>query len=154
MDKPTHHRTIADLEAKAPPVPPPPGAGVAEIMRHRLKTPQGQALYALRKQTVEPVFGIIKAVMGFRRFSLRGLEKVSTEWTLVCLSYNFKRLFNLIRQAKSSKSPPSPPSTGQISVKSAISALFQPVGRFQRCFGHFISASRNPWRIVFSPTGC
>ena len=49
-----------------------------------------------RKQTVEPVFGIIKEVLGFRRFHLRGISKVDTEWHLVCLSYNFKRLFNLI----------------------------------------------------------
>ena len=49
----------------------------------------------LRKQTVEPVFGIIKEVMGFRRFSLRGHAKVSLEWTLVCVSYNLKRLFTL-----------------------------------------------------------
>ena len=48
--------------------------------------------YALRKQTIEPVFGIIKSVMGFRRFSLRGLKKVADEWTLVYLAWNFKRL--------------------------------------------------------------
>ena len=48
--------------------------------------------YALRKQTVEPVFGIIKSVMGFRQFSLRGLKKVSGEWTLVCLAWNVKRM--------------------------------------------------------------
>jgi hypothetical protein len=68
-------------------------------MAHRLKTASGKALYKLRKQTVEPVFGIIKEVMGFRRFSLRGLAKVQLEWTLVCVSYNLKRLFNLKNQA-------------------------------------------------------
>jgi hypothetical protein len=52
-------------------------------------------LYGLRKETVEPVFGIIKEAIGFRRFMLRGLEKVSLEWTLVTTSYNLKRLFNL-----------------------------------------------------------
>ena len=61
-------------------------------MKHRLKTPAGKALYARRKTTVEPVFGLIKAVMGFRRFSLRGLAKVTGEWRLVCLAYNLKRL--------------------------------------------------------------
>jgi hypothetical protein len=61
-------------------------------MAHRLKTPAGRATYALRKQTVEPVFGIIKSVMGFRQFSLRGLKKVSGEWTLVCLAWNLKRM--------------------------------------------------------------
>lgn len=63
-----------------------------QTMAHRLKTKAGRALYALRKQTVEPVFGIIKSVMGFRQFSLRGLTKVSGEWTLVCLAWNLKRL--------------------------------------------------------------
>ena len=59
--------------------------------RHRLKTTVGKALYKLRQQTVEPVFGIIKAALGFRHFLLRGLEKVSLEWTLVTLAYNLKR---------------------------------------------------------------
>ena len=63
-----------------------------QAMAHRLKTQAGRALYALRKQTVEPVFGIIKSVMGFRQFSLRGLHKVSGEWTLVCLAWNLKRM--------------------------------------------------------------
>ena len=64
-------------------------------MAHRLQTSIGQQLYKLRKQTVEPVFGIIKSVLGFRQFLLRGREKVSLEWLLVCVSYNFKRLFTL-----------------------------------------------------------
>jgi len=63
-----------------------------EQMRHALKTKAGRALYALRKQTVEPVFGIIKSVMGFRQFLLRGLENVQTEWTLVYLAWNLKRM--------------------------------------------------------------
>ena len=61
-------------------------------MAHKLKTKLGRMLYALRKQTVEPVFGIIKSVMGFRQFLLRGLEKVKGEWTLVCLAWNLKRM--------------------------------------------------------------
>lgn len=63
-----------------------------QCMAHRLKTEAGRALYALRKQTVEPVFGIIKSVMGFRQFSVRGLKKVSGEWSLVCLAWNVKRM--------------------------------------------------------------
>lgn len=63
-----------------------------EQMRHALKTKAGRAAYALRKQTVEPVFGIIKSVMGFRQFLLRGLENVRHEWTLVCLAWNLKRM--------------------------------------------------------------
>ena len=52
-------------------------------------------IYRKRKHTVEPVFGIIKEVLGFRRFSLRGKENIDNEWGLVCLSYNVKRMFNL-----------------------------------------------------------
>ncbi|MEC5218859.1 transposase [Actimicrobium sp. GrIS 1.19] len=73
----------------------PDNASPTDKMRHRLKTKAGRALYALRKQTVEPVFGIIKSVMGFRQFSLRGLQKVRGEWQLVCLAWNVKRMAKL-----------------------------------------------------------
>lgn len=68
------------------------GVSAVEAMKHRLKTRAGRAAYALRKQTVEPVFGIIKSVMGFRQFLLRGLAHVTNEWTLVCLAWNLKRM--------------------------------------------------------------
>ena len=74
------------------PAPLPAQTTAMQAMAHRLKTQSGRAIYALRKQTVEPVFGIIKSVMGFRQFSLRGLRKVSGEWTLVCLASNLKRM--------------------------------------------------------------
>jgi hypothetical protein len=93
--KTDHHKKVADLLPQPEPPAPAPAATAKEKMAHRLKTKIGQELYKLRKQTVEPVFGIIKEVMGFRRFSLRGHAKVSLEWTLVCVSYNLKRLFNL-----------------------------------------------------------
>jgi hypothetical protein len=64
-------------------------------MKNRLQTKEGRELYAQRKQTIEPIFGIIKETLGFRRFSLRGLEKAGTEWTLVTLAYNLKRLFHM-----------------------------------------------------------
>ena len=67
-------------------------ASPVEIMKHTLKTRTGRAAYALRKQTVEPVFGIIKSVMGLRQFLLRGLSNVKNEWTLVCLAWNLKRM--------------------------------------------------------------
>ena len=95
VEKHSHHKTVADLLPQPEPPAPEPGATAKERMAHRLKTALGQALYRLRKQTVEPVFGIIKEVMGFRRFRLRGRAKVSLEWTLVCVSYNLKRLFTL-----------------------------------------------------------
>lgn len=78
--------------------PPPPLSTEAtplEKMAHRLKTREGRKLYALRKQTPEPVFGIIKSVMGFRQFLLRGLEKANGEWSLVTMSWNIRRMFTL-----------------------------------------------------------
>lgn len=67
-----------------------------ESMQARLESKEGRAKYRLRQQTVEPVFGIIKHVLGFRQFLLRGYEKVQGEWQLVCLSYNCKRLHRLM----------------------------------------------------------
>ena len=82
-----------DRFAGAP--PPPENPTPLEAMTHRLATPEGRQLYALRKQTPEPVFGIIKSAMGFRQFSLRGLDKVTGEWNLVTLAWNIKRMFTL-----------------------------------------------------------
>ena len=70
-------------------------ATAVETMRHLLLTMAGRALYAKRKCTVEPVFGIIKAILGFRQFSLRGLEKVKGEFNLVAMAWNLKRMFVL-----------------------------------------------------------
>ena len=95
VEKHSHHKTVADLLPQPEPAAPGPEASAKEVMAHRLKTQTGKALYKLRKQTVEPVFGIIKEVMGFRRFLLRGQAKVRLEWTLVCVSYNLKRMFTL-----------------------------------------------------------
>lgn len=79
---------------------PPPlkaDATVVDKMRHHLLTMTGRALYAKRKCTVEPVFGIIKQILGFRQFSLRGLENVNGEFNLVALAWNLKRMFVLVR---------------------------------------------------------
>ena len=88
--KEDHHPNWRERHSEPPALP--ENATPLQAMAHRLKTKAGRALYALRKQTVEPVFGIIKSVMGFRQFSLRGLTKVTGEWTLVCLAWNLKRL--------------------------------------------------------------
>ena len=88
-----HHLSWKDRFAGAP--PPPENPTPLEAMTHRLATPEGRQLYALRKQTLEPVFGIIKSAMGFRQFSLRGLDKVTGEWNLVTLAWNIKRMFTL-----------------------------------------------------------
>jgi transposase len=88
-----HHRSWKERFAAAPPAPDNPTP--LEAMMHRLATPQGRQAYALRKQTPEPVFGIIKSVMGFRQFSLRGLAKAKGEWSLVTMAWNMKRMFTL-----------------------------------------------------------
>ena len=89
-----HHAGWRKRFAPAPKVPP-EIATPLERMAHRLKTPAGRKLYALRKQTPEPEFGSIKAAMGFRQFLLRGLSNVQGEWNLVTMSWNIKRMFAL-----------------------------------------------------------
>lgn len=74
-------------------------ASTQQRMAYKLKSQPGRSLYALRKQTVEPVFGIIKSIMGFRQFLLRGMDKVSGEWRLVCLAWNLKRMAVLRHQS-------------------------------------------------------
>ena len=93
--KRTHHHPSWKRRFASTPKAPPQNATALERMAYRLKTPRGKKLYALRKCTPEPVFGIIKSVMGFRQFSLRGLRNVSGEWNLVTLSWNIKRMFAL-----------------------------------------------------------
>jgi transposase len=77
------------------PEPLPALADPVTEMKHRLKTMVGKAIYAKRKCTIEPVFGIIKAVLGFRQFLLRGLKLVAGEWDLLCIAYNLKRMYAL-----------------------------------------------------------
>ncbi len=89
----THNLTLEERLAAAPAPPENPDAITA--MKHRLKTQVGKQFYAKRKSTVEPVFGLIKEVMGFRRFTLRGINAVTGEWNLVCIAFNLKRLCSL-----------------------------------------------------------
>ncbi len=96
VEKTGHHRTVADLLEAPEPESVACGPVDKEGMRRRLRTATGRAAYKKRKETVEPVFGIIKSVMGFRRFLLRGKRKVALEWSLVTLAYNFRRIARLI----------------------------------------------------------
>jgi transposase len=82
-------------ERMVDPGPPPEDATPLEAMGWRLRTEEGKAFYRRRKATVETVFGIIKEVMGFRQFLLRGQKKVSGEWNLVQCGYNLKRMHKL-----------------------------------------------------------
>jgi hypothetical protein len=88
-----HHPSLAERFTAAPAAPQDPTP--VQAMAHRLKTPEGKRLYALRKQVPEPVFGIIKSVLGFRQFLLRGLDCVRGEWSLVTMAWNLKRMFVL-----------------------------------------------------------
>jgi transposase len=97
IERQTHHRTVEDLERKPVPEESPETASVKEKMAYRLKTDEGHRHYKKRKETIEPAFGVIKSVLGFRQFLMRGLEKVSIEWDLVMLAYNFKRLHRLVQ---------------------------------------------------------
>jgi transposase len=94
LGREAHHPSLVERFAAAPPAPDDPTP--VEAMAHRLKTPEGRKLYAQRKHTAEPVFGIIKSVLGFRQFLLRGLDKVRGEWNLVTLAWNLKRMFALV----------------------------------------------------------
>jgi hypothetical protein len=93
MGRQSDHPSLDECFAAPPPAPENPTP--VEAMAHRLQTPEGKKLYALRKHTPEPVFGIIKSVLGFRQFLLRGLDNVRGEWSLVTLAWNMKRMFAL-----------------------------------------------------------
>ena len=90
-----HNKSWQERFAETP-TPPPADATPIVKMAYKLKTDIGQAIYRLRKCTVEPVIGIIKEVLGFRQFSLRGLPAAAGEWCLVCFAFNLKRLHILM----------------------------------------------------------
>jgi transposase len=90
----SHHQSWQERFA-AEPTPPPEDASPRVKMAYKLRTEIGKAIYAARKSTVEPVIGIIKEVLGFRQFSLRGEVAAAGEWCLVCLAFNLKRLHRL-----------------------------------------------------------
>jgi len=89
-----HHKSWRERFAQTP-EPPPDDASMIVRMAYKLQTEIGKAIYGLRKSTAEPVIGIIKEVLGFRQFSLRGLGAAAGEWCLVCLAWNLKRLHRL-----------------------------------------------------------
>jgi hypothetical protein len=98
IERQKHHAAAVASETMAPA----PGASVAEKMKHKLRSAPGKALYAARKQIVEPVFGQIKAARGIRGFLLRGLEKVSAEWQLICLTHNLLKIWRRCSSAGAS----------------------------------------------------
>ena len=95
MGRQAHHPPLSERFVAVP--PPPQNPTPVQAMAHRLNTPQGRKLYAFRKQIPEPVFGIIKSVLGFRQFMLRGIDNVRSERNLVTMAWNVKRMFVLER---------------------------------------------------------
>ena len=89
VERQKHHEAAEEAEATASP----PGTSVKEKMKEKLRSAAGKPLYAARKRIVEPVFGQIKAARGIRQFLLRGLEKVSAEWQLICLTHNLLKIW-------------------------------------------------------------
>ena len=93
LGKEKHNQTLEERFKESTPLK--EDATAVEKLQHRLQTPEGKALYAQRKYKIEPIFGVIKQVMGFRQFMLRGFEKAQGEWNLICIAYNLKRMFNI-----------------------------------------------------------
>ena len=93
LGKEAHNQPLEERFKKEESLPKNPTS--LEKMKHRLQTKEGKMIYAKRKSTIETTFGVIKHVMGFRQFMLRGVEKVKGEWNLVCLAYNLKRLHTI-----------------------------------------------------------
>jgi transposase len=164
-----HRQTLAELLAPAP-APPPAGASPRVQMAYKLHTQEGQAIYRARKRTVEPVIGIIKEVLGFRQFSLRGERAAAGEWCLVCLAYNLKRLHVLLGGVLPSVALAQAAQRAPQAVFGPLQAVCQTLGHVGRLlFGHLShhqhrpaaprwSARRTPPMIIpsypFSPTGC
>lgn len=93
--KDKHNKRLEERFKKPEPIP--EDADNVTKMKYRLESEEGKAVYALRKSTVEPVFGIIKSALGYRQFLRRGLENVNAEWMLVSLAWNLKRMHTLAK---------------------------------------------------------
>src|SRR5437763_14196810 len=101
MDMAPHLATARQKHHAEPdesrPATPSAEASAKEQMQEKLRSAAGKSLYAARKQIVEPVFGMIKSARGIRKFLLRGLEKVSAEWQLICLTHNLLKIWRRVR---------------------------------------------------------
>jgi hypothetical protein len=95
IDRQKHHEAAISPKTPAPSRE----ASAKDKMQHKLRSAAGKALYAARKQIVEPVFGMIKSARGIRKFLLRGLEKVSAEWQLSCLTHNLLKIWRRAHRA-------------------------------------------------------
>lgn len=93
LGREAHHLPLE--ERLNPDAPVPETDDVVALMAHQLKTGAGRAAYGRRQCTVEPVFRIVGQVLGFRQFSLLGLDAVAGEWKLVTMAYNLKRMYTM-----------------------------------------------------------
>jgi transposase len=161
-----HRQTLAQLLAPDPELPA-ADASPRVQMAAKLQTPEGRRIYRARKRTVEPVIGIVKEVLGFRQFSLRGLEAAAGEWCLVCIAYNLKRLHVLLGGTLPSVAlARAAQRTDQ--AKIAAPCAFRRLAawgrhriRAHRCSLWRLAAPRGPAApvqalspVAFSPTGC
>jgi transposase len=152
-----HHRAWQERFAPRPD-PPPLDASPQVQMAYKLKTAVGKTIYGARKCTVEPVIGIIKEVLGFRQFSLRGVEAAAGEWCLVCLAFNLKRL-HLLLQGDAQRLGGRPDSPARrahlLSLRDALlTRLYWMVIRPRRPASALFAWTRCRSLSVFSPTGC
>lgn len=155
-----HRWPLAEVLTPQAPGAPEEHTSPRATMAAKLRTPEGRAIYRQRKCTVEPVIGIIKEVLGFRQFSLRGLVQVTGEWLLVCLAYNIKRLHTLLGGVV--------PTTAHSAALGAalVVVLLAPLASL---IGRLVSRAASPFHAfvpdlalnvsclghpVFSPTGC
>jgi transposase len=153
----SHHPPVEQRFTEPPALA--PGADVVQAMDHRLATVEGRAIYAQRKSTVEPVFGIIKSVMGFRQFHVRGLDAASGEWTLVTMAWNLKRLFNL----KAAAARTAAAACFKTSAKRSIRTARRLQNSKNRSLSNIVSSFTNPvldffdfgtFVVGLTPTGC
>ncbi len=155
-----HHQSWQERFAPLP-APPPAEASPQVQMAYKLQTARGKAIYGARKCTVEPVIGIIKEVLGFRQFSLRGLPAATGEWCLVCLAFNLKRLHTLLQGDARLLGGRGNPGAGadpavrpRSAVSTALSPLWRVVTRHRPHWSAWRAWSSWPSPCVFSPTGC
>ncbi len=158
-----HRWSLDDVLTSPAPRAPDEHASPRARMAAKLQTPAGEAIYRLRKCTVEPAIGIIKETMGFRQFSLRGLAQVTGEWILVCLAYNVKRLHALLDGVVSATAR-----TAQVAAPIAalgLVLLATLASSIERLFYRLAAPSRVSFPtlvlnasclgpLAFSPTGC
>ena len=151
-----HHKSLENRFKEPEPVS--KTADSVTKMRYRLKSKTGKAVYAKRKCTVEPVFGIIKSVLGYRQFMRRGLESVDAEWTLVSLAWNLKRMHvlakpRLKKQVVAAFKVKSGTHTGRLLLLWSVK-LFGMVQRSKICMMRAMESFFAANRQFVSPTGC